>query len=532
MIKYTRQCLIRILGLSLILAFAMLFLSACVKNGEVLIYTINGTEVVINRCDADATDAEVADDFTAIAGRGYTVTSIDARAFYNCSGLTSVNIPDTVTSIGDWAFLGCASLTSVNIPVGVTIISDLMFKDCFNLANINISDTVTSIGSSAFLGCLGLKSIDIPDGVTSIGKYAFSRCSGLESLNIPAGVKSISESAFSGCTGLTNINIPVGVTSIGNSAFAYCRGLKNVNIPVGVTSIGDSAFAYCTSLTNADIPVGVTNIGDSVFSHCTSLTSVNIPAGVTNIAEGTFLVCTELTSVNIPDSVTIIGDSAFAYCAGLKNVNIPNGVTSIGDSAFMGAGIEEIRIPASVTVIGNDDSSESGSWGKILRLDAIIFNHGRTDIPAAGLKGIFSKPVYVYIPSSVTSVDSTAVYPESKQNFIFRSIAGSYIEEWARDNKVDFEPIRSRITKDAYEARRSVPYQDIIETDTPDNAYLSFELADGALPAGLTLSKDGRLSGVPLETGTFTFKAAVYYSMFGSEKEYPMDLREIELTVN
>jgi len=45
--------------------------------------------------------------------KGLPVTSIEAGAFWNCSDLTSVVIPDSVTSIGYWAFWECDSLTSV-----------------------------------------------------------------------------------------------------------------------------------------------------------------------------------------------------------------------------------------------------------------------------------------------------------------------------------------------------------------------------------------------------------------------------------
>lgn len=45
----------------------------------------------------------------------YNVTSIGESAFYNCSGLTSVIIPNSVTSIGNSAFSSCYGLKEVNI---------------------------------------------------------------------------------------------------------------------------------------------------------------------------------------------------------------------------------------------------------------------------------------------------------------------------------------------------------------------------------------------------------------------------------
>ena len=36
-----------------------------------------------------------------------TITSIGNKAFYNCSGLTNVTIPNSVTSIGDYTFRNC-----------------------------------------------------------------------------------------------------------------------------------------------------------------------------------------------------------------------------------------------------------------------------------------------------------------------------------------------------------------------------------------------------------------------------------------
>ena len=109
-------------------------------------------------------------------GITFTVTSIGEYAFSQCSGLTSVTIPNSVTSIGASAFSGCSGLTSVTIP-----------------------NSVTSIGGEAFYNCSGLTSVTIPNSVTSIGDGAFSNCSGLTSVTIPNSVTSIGSSAFDGC---------------------------------------------------------------------------------------------------------------------------------------------------------------------------------------------------------------------------------------------------------------------------------------------------------------------------------------------
>ena len=90
---------------------------------------------------------------------GAMVTSIGDYAFWGCSGLTSIAIPDSVTSIGSYAFSVCTGLTSVTIGNGVTSIGWDAFSGCSDLTSITIPDSVTSIGSSAFSGCTGLTSI-------------------------------------------------------------------------------------------------------------------------------------------------------------------------------------------------------------------------------------------------------------------------------------------------------------------------------------------------------------------------------------
>ena len=206
---------------------------------------------------------------------GNSVVSIGTYAFYNCSNLTSIHIPESVTDIGNYALRSCKSLSSIYIPEGVTSIGNYAFYYCTSLTSVYIPEGVTSIGERVFAYCTSLTSVYIPEGVTSIGERVFEQCSSLTSVYIPEGVTSIGRYAFNYCSSLTSIHIPEGVTSIGERVFEQCSSLTSIHIPEGVTSIGRYAFNYCSSLTSIHIPEGVTSIGEAMFMKCSSLTSIS-----------------------------------------------------------------------------------------------------------------------------------------------------------------------------------------------------------------------------------------------------------------
>ena len=170
-----------------------------------------------------------------------SVTSIGERAFYGCTGLTSIEIPNGVTSIGESAFRGCSGLTSVTIPNSVTSIGDDAFGFCTGLTGIAIGNSVTTIGDYAFVGCEGITSVTIPNSVTNIGVYAFWGCSGLTSVTIGNCVTTIGYLAFYGCSGLTSVTIGNSVTEIGWEAFYNCSNLTDIYFASNPT-IGDDAI--------------------------------------------------------------------------------------------------------------------------------------------------------------------------------------------------------------------------------------------------------------------------------------------------
>ena len=314
------------------------------------------------------------------------------------TGAEKVVIPDTidgksVTSIGEFAFFDCTSLTSITIPNGVTSIGDYAFWNCTSLTSITIPNSVTWIGGSAFYGCSSLIAIDIAadnEYYTSVNGVLFNKDK-TELICYPAGKTDKS------------YNIPNSVTSIGGSAFHYCSSLTAVDVATDneyYTSVDGVLFnkgkteliCYPTGKTEKDytIPDGVTYIVNA-FIGCTNLNSITIPKSVTSINGGAFWYCKNLYSItvaedneyftssdgilfnkdktelicypaqkssdkyDIPDTVVKIADWAFAGCSQLKNINIPISMSSIGSCAFVDCEkLTSIVIPASVEEIGSN----------------------------------------------------------------------------------------------------------------------------------------------------------------------------------
>ena len=117
-----------------------------------------------------------------------SVTCIRRRAFYYCTGLTSITIPNSIINIESNAFYGCSNLASVIIPNSVTSIGNYAFAVCTGLTSITIGNSVTNIGEYAFFNCTGLTSI-ICNAITApiIRNNTFQNIKTGGILTVPAG---------------------------------------------------------------------------------------------------------------------------------------------------------------------------------------------------------------------------------------------------------------------------------------------------------------------------------------------------------
>lgn len=333
---------------------------------------------------------------------GKAVTSIRDWAFFSCTSLISVTIPNSITNIEDYVFDSCTNLKEINVSKNneyYSSINGILFNEDKTIlvkfpagktdTEYSVPNCVTSIGERAFEYCTNLEKIIISDSVISIGYDTFKNCTSLKEMNVNKNNKNYS--SVNGVlfnkdktilvkfpTGKSDIEyiIPDSVTNIGIGAFEYCISLEKITIGNSVTGIGNCAFSDCTNLNNVTIPSSVTNIGTSAFSCCTNLGKIRIGNSVTVIGRDAFyntawydnqpdgLVYAgkvayeykgempEKTKIILKDGTVGIADCAFGSYVGLKNVIIPNSVIYIGEYAFVCCdSLTEVTIPNSVTSI-------------------------------------------------------------------------------------------------------------------------------------------------------------------------------------
>lgn len=159
-----------------------------IEVGTISIYQ-QGVEIANNELVYTSSDRNIV---TPYQETGFSANII-SNTYSNGRGL--IVFDKDITSIGEYAFYECSKLTSIKMPESVTKIREYAFYNS-GLNNMILSNNITSIADYAFCSCNDLTTVTIPDNVTKIGKYAFSNCGKIQTVTIPSLVTSIGEGAF------------------------------------------------------------------------------------------------------------------------------------------------------------------------------------------------------------------------------------------------------------------------------------------------------------------------------------------------
>lgn len=204
--------------------------------------------------------------------------------FGKCTGLKKVTLKNGVRSIGEDAFRDCSSLEGVIFENTVLEkISDGAFWGCSALSSIALPDSVTEIERNAFFET-GLRNIQLPEKLTLIGGGAFCNCKNLKQVQLPPQLKELGEGAFFNCENLAQIQLPSQLNKLGPDAVRDCTSLDKIDIPAGLKQIESATFCN-TGLTSVTLHEGLTKIEDWAFHDCLKLKKIRIPKSVTDIGE-------------------------------------------------------------------------------------------------------------------------------------------------------------------------------------------------------------------------------------------------------
>lgn len=392
--------------------------------------------------------------YYALALRSVTfnegLENICREAFYGCSSLKEIIIPDSVTSISRYSVTSAGSTSS----------NYYTFAYCTSLERVVLGSNVTKIGKYTFYGCSSLKEIEW-GGVTALYGYAFAAC-GFEELTLPEQITSFNTYAFAdnvnlkkvyyyssvsqnylfaNCTSLETVAIKTDQAfTFSSTTFSGCTSLaafyvdennasftvidnflvrtdtmeataipgilltqEVVTIPEGITTF-PAVFQNDTALKTVYLPSTITSLPSSAFSNCSSLENVIFAdnCALTSLPTYTFRNCSALTKISLPDNLETLGNYVFYGCTALTEVEFPNSILSIGNYVFSGCtALAEIEFPDSLLSIGNYVFQNCSSLKKV------YFSENLASIGSYAFNKC-SSLTEVKLPESLTSIGSNA----------------------------------------------------------------------------------------------------------------------------
>ncbi len=313
------------------------------------------------------------------------IVGIADYALDDCSGLTSITIPNSVKNIRDYAFYGC-KLQTLIIGSDVTNIGNYIFSygseptktiwlpntppsgyinawghiNYVSNENYIVSDMKVYKHLSSMFEVDGVRFVPVSPSertcdaidcnydkntenikigevvsyknigmkVLNVNPYTCYDNEFIKTLNINNSGK-IDNRAFEGCKNITSVSLGNKVTEIGDYAFSGCTGIKEIKITNLVTSIGNYSFNGCDLLKKVVFVDCPATIGTNAFENCSALAELNLGKKIKAIGNYAFKNCSSLTKISIPKTTASIGIFAFSGCKSLADVTIEDRTESI-----------------------------------------------------------------------------------------------------------------------------------------------------------------------------------------------------------
>ncbi|MCR4661914.1 MAG: leucine-rich repeat protein [Clostridia bacterium] len=448
------------------------------------------------------------------------ITEIGEDAFRDCYSLQEVVFTDrdsTGLVISNYAFYGCTDLEKMIIPNTVTEIKDYSFAYCTSLTGLDskfvIQESISNsqnliIGKNTFYYCTGLQELYLPRQVASIGQYAFSYCENMNELkfSVYSRLVTIGAYAFS-YSGLVTINIPDTVQKVNNYAFSNCKKLNSIYlnriIMEGVSAVteternvfaglddrpfikifvpADQQATYASKVGWSEKIVIKNQFDDSgkyAYSHdfegqnAVTITayvgnesSITIPRtitinGATNVisALGRYFLYDNVESVSFasnseiikfndhafygnkkiksiifPNTVTELGDNVFYGCSSLEEVTLSNSLVAVASGTFHNCtSLKEIIIPQSVQLIGNEAFSNCTSLTRItINFTTASDNLGQSAFDNVGAN--YGGNYVIIVPHTVANLFNNQWSSVSSHIVSTANVSGDFVLEAYQD---------------------------------------------------------------------------------------------------
>ena len=307
---------------------------------------------------------------------------IGSQAFYYCGrgttyyGLESITLPSSVTTIGTAAFGYDLTLETVNFECdengnyALTTIDDRAFYNCTSLTLTDslyaVLEQITSLGVNAFYSCTSLVNDEdstlVLSNVEKASRTSFSGCTNLY-YRFDGTVKTYDVTNDSGTytlleedgeiyvittTATTEVVIPAEVTVIESGVFD-ATVVESVSFEEGSQLVLIDSKAFYVATTSSS----TATIQTLDFTNATKLESIGTYA----------FTCAKITTLDLSACTVLTEIDSYAFSTSTVEVlTLPDSIVTIGNSAFSSTVLTELYASfANVTTIGTYAFSSSST---------------------------------------------------------------------------------------------------------------------------------------------------------------------------